>query len=462
MSPEVYLQFAAGFVGYFLKVAVAWLLCWLLTRIISGPRQRFAVWLGFTLSSLAYWIYVLTTSFSVQSVAIFSAKHPASAFPRIGHEFLVAPQFRTTAAWLGHLIIYIYLGGVLLLLALAAWKRARIHFLLRHSSAPSDKLKALFAELCRQFGIRNCELLVLPGLSSPATVRWWRPRILLPDSCEQLGDDAAMADILNHELAHVARRDYLWSIISDSVCQIVFFHPAMWQARKQMRIQREMACDLAVVAAWPEHRADYAHTLTRVARLYLDRGRSRLRIGRYSITGIDFAASPSLLTHRVRAILNDPQKFSWGQKFIRATTSAVLVAGYGFFCAALAIVIAFAPAPSPATVTEAHSPSSSLRNDLRQASRHERTTHPQEQSLITESPAYRLGAAPGSAHGSAVARTSSAENSGPEVAGSAIPNWKQHPASRSPGDTIESIIVATVGAVIGASNDDEHKHHANH
>jgi hypothetical protein len=199
-----------------------------------------------------------------------------------------------------------------------------------------------------------------------------------------------------------------------------------------------------------------------VARLYLDRGRSRLRIGRYSITGIDFAASPSLLTHRVRAILNDPQKFSWGQKFIRATTSAVLVAGYGFFCAALAIVIAFAPTPSPATVTEAHSPSSSLRNDLRQASRHERISHPQEQSLITESPAYRLGAAPGLAHGSAVARTNSPEDSGAEVASSAIPTWKQHPASRSPGDTIESIIVATVGAVIGASNDDEHKRHANH
>lgn len=62
MSPDSYLQYAALFVSYFVKVAVAYLLCWLLARLVTSPRQRFTLWLAFMLGSLGYWIYTLTST----------------------------------------------------------------------------------------------------------------------------------------------------------------------------------------------------------------------------------------------------------------------------------------------------------------------------------------------------------------------------------------------------------------
>jgi beta-lactamase regulating signal transducer with metallopeptidase domain len=418
MSPEVYLQLATAFLSYFLKTAVAWLACWLLARMITTPRQKFALWLAFVTGSLSYWVYTTAGFVANHSVPSAGTEH-ASSLPWINHEFFVPAQFQHRAAVLGRFVVYAYIAGVLLLLLAAAWKRSRLHMLLKQGSAPSADLANLFREMRPQFGVRRCELLVLSGISSPATVGWWRPRILLPQGCEGLGDSAAMADILHHELAHVARRDYFWSSLSDTVCQILFFHPAVWLARKQMRLQREMACDWAVVGACPEHRADYATTLTRIARLSLERSRPRLR----TTIGIDFAASPSLLARRVHAILSDPQQCSWGQKLLRFATGGTLVAGYGFFCAALVIVIAFAPLSRIATAEM--QPSGTLHEShSRQRVVSSRIVHP-EQSLITESPAYRLQVSSPADPYRSGERVSIAGDSETGVASCEIPSWGQ-------------------------------------
>ena len=348
---------------------------------------------------------------------------------------------------IGQFIIYAYIAGVLLLLAAGIWKRVRLHLLLKDESAPSAELKNLLENMRGQFGLRQCELLVLPKLNSPATVYWWRPRILLPQACEQL-DDATLMDILYHEMAHVARRDYLWSSLSDFACHLLFFHPALWQARKQMRIQREMACDLAVVGARPEHRADYASTLTRVARLCLPR--------RFPVIGIDFAATASLLSHRVHAILSDPQKSSPGQKFARTIAGTALLAAFAVLSPAIVMVIAFAPVSQPINIGQVKPASQAhARHGLQQKIASQRLVRTKEQSLITESPAYRLQtSAPSQAY---VPGTipGSKESALPEVAKTEVPSWKRPaPGTRSSGETVESIIVATVGVIAGADTDD--------
>lgn len=42
MSVEVCLHFAATFLSYFLRVAAAYLACWILTRLLGKPHQRLA------------------------------------------------------------------------------------------------------------------------------------------------------------------------------------------------------------------------------------------------------------------------------------------------------------------------------------------------------------------------------------------------------------------------------------
>lgn len=454
MSPDAYLHFAGIFIGYFLKVAAGYVLCLLLGSLLRGPRQRFAIWLGFMLGSLAYWLYVLTSSFPLSTLSAATSRAVTHSIPRIVHEFLVPIRFEHPAVVLAQTLGYAYALGALALVAAGIMKRIKLHFFLRQGSAPSGDLATLFEEMSRNFGVRRCELLIMPRVSSPATVCWWRPRILLPPVCEQLGAGGAMADILYHELAHVARRDYFWSTINDLICRILFFHPAVWQARKQIRVHREVACDLAVVVSRPEHRADYAHTLTRVARLCLPR--------KYPIVGIDFA-SASLLSHRVHAILNQPEESSWQTRVSRALASMVLVSVYGFLCSMVAIGIAFAPpVEQPTTATAIQHPAQApAHSRVRHKARTGQASHAQE-SLITESPAYRLGSSPdsparelGLSAGSELSAEADSDNSNNGRWTGSLPGQKP----KSTGTTVESIVVATVGTIIGSDKDDHSTKH---
>ena len=447
MSPDAYLQFAAGFISLFLKIAIAYLLCLLLARLLGSPRQRFVLWMSFMLGSLAYGIYTIIPSFPVSkspASAAAGTPHPLSGFHA---QFLVPAKFESAVRMTGPLIIYAYIAGVLLLLAGGIWKRIRLHLLLKDGGAPSAELKSLFENMRGQFGLRQCELLVLPKLSSPATVYWWRPRILLPQTCEQLGD-AALLDILDHEMAHVARRDYLWSSLGDLACHVLFFHPALWQARKQMRIQREMACDLAVVGARPEHRADYASTLTRVARLCLPR--------KFPVIGIDFAATASLLSHRVHAILSDPQKSSPGQKLARAAAGSALLMAFAVLCPAIVMVIAFVPVSQPINIGQVKPASQAhVRHGQQKKIASKQLLPAQEPGLITESPAYRLQTSTASQAYAPGTISSSEESAPPDFAKTEVPSWKRPaPGTRSSGETVESIIVATVSVIAGADADD--------
>ena len=223
----------------------------------------------------------------------------------------------------------VYVLVSLTLIAVTVWKHLRMRVLLRHAVEPSPSLSTLFLDVSRDLRLahsRVCRtrLMVLPGLKSPATAGFWNPRILLPEVCEQIGPTPQVADVLCHELIHVARRDYLWAGLSDLICCLLFFHPAVWKARKAMALQGELACDLAVLETRSGDRADYADSLTYFVRLRM------LQEG-FSL-GVDFAASTSLGL-RIRTILTTPKPVAWWKACSRAAAGLSLIAAVGCPCA---------------------------------------------------------------------------------------------------------------------------------
>jgi hypothetical protein len=196
-------------------------------------------------------------------------------------------------------------------------------------------------------GISRCELLMLPGITSPATAGWLRPRVLLPAMCEDLGATSRLADVLHHELAHVARRDYFWAALSDLACRLIFFHPAVWRARKLARFQGELACDLAVVEAQPERRADYADSLAYFVRLRMMEERAAL--------GIDFANSGSTLGTRIRLILAGSPVRPWWKRVPQDAAALALTICFAMVAPALTISLSFFR-PLPARVSPPQAP----------------------------------------------------------------------------------------------------------
>src|SRR6478672_7341041 len=266
MSAEVCLHFAATFLGFFLKVTAAYFACSMLNRLLSKPGQRFIVWMIFLAGSAAYWLELVIGTIPNVANRTVELTNAQVSTPSVTHSFLLP------FAWSHSILIGIqalaasYILVSFMLLGITAWKHLRMRALLSHAIEPSAPLNALLADSegvhLSEARICRTKLLVLPGLKSPATAGWWSPRILLPEVCEQIGPTPHVADVLCHELVHVARRDYLWAGLSDLICCLLFFHPAVWKARKAMALQAELACDLAVLETRSGDRADYADSLT--------------------------------------------------------------------------------------------------------------------------------------------------------------------------------------------------------
>jgi hypothetical protein len=193
---------------------------------------------------------------------------------------------------------------------------------MRHKSAPEPQLATSFYEAMEQtagrgYELRGCELWVLPGLPSPATVGWWRPRVIVPPVC-QTQDEAELQVVFWHELMHVERRDALWNAMVRTCRNLLWFHPCVHHAVVKLNAQRELACDAAVVREHPHSRDVYASCLLRFAR-------ARDLAPEPAVTGIEMASSAALLTTRVRSILSEARSASRVSRVGRTTVSMLLV-----------------------------------------------------------------------------------------------------------------------------------------
>lgn len=129
--------------------------------------------------------------------------------------------------------------------------------------------------------------------SSPMTWGLLWPAVLLPAEAERW-DSERRRMVLLHELAHVQRKDCVTQLAAHLACALFWFHPLVWYAARQLRIERERACDDVVVRAGASA-PDYADHLLHVARSF--------RAPRAAGTAIAMAR-PTQLEGRLLAVLD--------------------------------------------------------------------------------------------------------------------------------------------------------------
>ena len=211
-------------------------------------------------------------------------------------------------------------------------KQWHLKWVLRFTSAPPVEIAEIFQSLASGLGVSRSKLLVLSGVTSPATFGWIRPTVLLPDVCLEQ-DRSELEDILRHELHHVRRRDFVWNGLAILWRALLFFHPATWYAVRRLQLDRELACDLAVVSQTPARRATYAECLIRFARLH--------QAEDHRTWGLDFAASQHLKA-RVHSILAGSRKPSAWLICLRAACGLTLLTGFVGIVPSLAVLISYA------------------------------------------------------------------------------------------------------------------------
>jgi beta-lactamase regulating signal transducer with metallopeptidase domain len=336
MDPDFLLNAIAAIAGFFLKSTLAFAACAALSRLADSPKLRYILWSGFVYGAAAYWLYLA-------SALLGSAQH-SSAVVKLPSQPVVSSfsVWQIPPSWAFPLGLAFRTIGILYLLALCysiyahLKKRRYLKWVLSFTSEPPVEIAEIFQFVAAELHDSRSKLLILSGATSPATFGWVRPIVLLPGSCVE-EDRYELEDILRHELHHVQRWDAIWNELAVAARGLILFHPAVWYAVRKMQFDRELACDLAVVARCPARRAAYAECLIRFARLNVDPEPSGW--------GIDFAASAHHLTVRVHSILAASKTTAGWKRYLRIASGLTISALFLGVAPSLAILLSFAHQP---------------------------------------------------------------------------------------------------------------------
>jgi beta-lactamase regulating signal transducer with metallopeptidase domain len=186
-------------------------------------------------------------------------------------------------------------GAVIVLLPMLSGL-SRLRRITRQSRRSVDGPWVELADRLGGLSLRSRRVVMLQADVSTSPMTWGvlRPVILLPSGVETWRDERLRAVLLN-ELAHVQRCDCLTLILARLSCALYWFHPLVWIAARQLRIESERACDDVVLQSGARA-ADYALDLLEMARA--------IRSTRGLAAAAVPMARPLKLEGRVRAILD--------------------------------------------------------------------------------------------------------------------------------------------------------------
>ena len=145
-----------------------------------------------------------------------------------------------------------------------------------------------------------------------------RPVIAVsPTLLDRLSDDELDRAVI-HEWAHVQRRDDLLNVLHVVARVVAGWHPAVWWLERQLRIEREVACDEIAVRVTGSPKR-YAACLTAMASLHPMR--------RQTVSALGALSSPTLST-RVLRILSTRQLSTPVRSAAAAAALGLVVGGF--------------------------------------------------------------------------------------------------------------------------------------
>lgn len=317
----------------FLRILAAYVLFIALTRLSSRSYVRHVLWLLFLIGTGVYWAtlatQVLPLPFTRVSTRMDIAGAPAATSATTSVTIPFAWDNRVELA--SGIVVWGYLGGLIIMLFRLAGRRRCLRKVVARAQPVSPDVQVSFEAECHRLGVSRCQIFELSGLRSPGTAYIWGPLVLVPEGLDLYLDSEQFVDVLYHELIHVRRLDFLWGTLGEVVGCLLFFHPAVWLALRNLGRERELTCDEAVMELRHGRRTDYALCLTRLAR--------RRVLGYQLEPPSHLALLNSFLALRVQTLLAESRRRSRGKQ--SAAISAGFLALFVFFAGWSSLSLAF-------------------------------------------------------------------------------------------------------------------------
>jgi TonB family protein len=129
-----------------------------------------------------------------------------------------------------------------------------------------EKWTSVVSEISKSLKIDRPVRVLQYGNRAPMPITWgvFRPLIILPAIAREWPESRRRI-VICHELAHVARGDWLLQMCAELAWGFYWFHPFAWKAAACLRHESECACDDSVLNCGIEP-SDYADQLIDLAR----------------------------------------------------------------------------------------------------------------------------------------------------------------------------------------------------
>ena len=175
---------------------------------------------------------------------------------------------RKTPSIIGLIFCGIWLVGILAMILSVIKSVSRLNAM-KKSALPlqNNTVRILYHNCLKEMRIkRKIPVYSTAFLKSPVIVGLFNPRIYLPIHLISDFNATDMRYMLLHELQHYRHKDALASYLMNFFGVLYWYNPCVWYALKEMRNEREVACDTSVLKLLDESDyEDYGNTLINFA-----------------------------------------------------------------------------------------------------------------------------------------------------------------------------------------------------
>ncbi|MEO6038765.1 MAG: M56 family metallopeptidase [Saprospiraceae bacterium] len=241
---------------------------------------------------------------------ILDSNNPASS--TTGFLPVLSDWLEEHASW----VVFFWVAGFCFSLFKLCGGLYYLHRLQRNQVLPAMDFWQNKVDMMRkQLGmLRPVAFLESALVRSPMAWGYFKPLIFFPIGLVNQLSTAEVESILAHELAHIARRDWLFNLLQAFVEAVFYFHPAVWWISAVVCAERENSCDDQAVQLTGD-RFMLAKALLHLQQLNAPNAPSTLALGAQGRHKPLYRFS--LLT-RIQRILNQPsqQKSLIMEKFV--------------------------------------------------------------------------------------------------------------------------------------------------
>ncbi|GMV20615.1 MAG: hypothetical protein AMXMBFR57_05640 [Acidimicrobiia bacterium] len=312
-----------------LKVTVLLALGWGVTRLMrrASAASRHAVWAAVCVAAIVLPVALLVTPSLPVTWWPDWMGTTTRALPEATRQVVDASAVVASGAaqsenapgwvtlWVAAAALWV-LGSVVAALRIAGGYRRVSRLAQRAVPMQDARVRGRASVIVGWLGVPHVRLMDTGVESMPAVCGVRTPMVLLPSSAA-LWSDERLDSVLVHECAHVQRRDAMWLCLAQAALTVWWWHPLMWLAVREMRVEREHASD-DVVLAFGARASDYANDLVEM-------------VEECDTASIDAAAAVAMarrtqLEGRVMAILN-PDVNRNGRTRLATAVAVALVVG---------------------------------------------------------------------------------------------------------------------------------------